>query len=338
MTAFGELLAAWVLRDFGLAAHSVEEVNHGADDAAQLWRVVSDVGAAYAVKLSGGGTAAGLVVSMQLANGGVDGIPSPILTRDERLFSERDGRRLSVVPWVSNHRALDGGMHAGHWAAFGSVLAQVHAAEVTDELIRILPREDHTHEGPALAVVDLNRRLGVAETDRTEVGVPDDELADELMYRWRVASGRVSTLVTRADRLGQELRRSTARPVVCHGDPHLGNLLLDAPKRVWLIDWDDVVLAPRERDLMFVVDGVLAFAPVTAQERAWFFDGYGAVDLDARRLAYYQCVRALLDLVDPAAAVIDGRRPRSERVDALEIVEGVLSPTGLVDIALRHSG
>jgi len=46
----------------------------------------------------------------------------------------------------------------------------------------------------------------------------------------------------------------------------------------------------------------------------------------------------LLDLVDPAAAVIDGRRPRSERVDALEIVEGVLSPTGLVDIALRHSG
>jgi spectinomycin phosphotransferase len=42
---------------------------------------------------------------------------------------------------------------------------------------------------------------------------------------------------------------------------------------LWLLDWDGVVVAPRERDLMFVVDGVLADAPVTAEQQSWFFDG-----------------------------------------------------------------
>jgi len=33
----------------------------------------------------------------------------------------------------------------------------------------------------------------------------------------------------------------------CHGDPHLGNLLIGADHDVWLIDWDDAFTAPRER-------------------------------------------------------------------------------------------
>lgn len=85
---------------------------------------------------------------------------------------------------------------------------------------------------------------------------------------------------------------------------------------------------------MFVIGGVLAFAPVTTEEQSWFFDGYGAADLDPDRLAYYRCTRALVDLVDPAAQVMDVRRPERERADALSIVRGVLSPTGLVSLAL----
>jgi spectinomycin phosphotransferase len=332
-------LRDWVGEDFGIDLVSVDGVGYGADEAAQLWRGVSVDGAMYAVKLSGGGTPAGLVVSAHLAAHGVAGVVAPVPTRDGRLWSERDGRRLSVMPWVSEDRALGGGMTAEHWAAYGALLADVHATAVTDALVTQLPREDHTHDRVASAARALQRRL--KETAHEPAGSGgNDHLVRALVAEWRTSAGLVTTLLEQADSLGRELRTREAPGVVCHGDPHLGNLLVGAVDRVWLIDWDDAVLAPRERDLMFAIGGVLAFAPVSPQEQSWFFDGYGAdgvgaADLDRTRLAYYRCTRALEDLVDPAAQVLDAHRSsESERADALSIVRGVLSPTGLVSLAL----
>ncbi len=42
--------------------------------------------------------------------------------------------------------------------------------------------------------------------------------------------------------------------VVSHGDLSLGNLLITPSKKIYIIDWDDVGLAPREKDFMFFVN------------------------------------------------------------------------------------
>lgn len=331
----GERLAAWVREDFSLDLTSIDEVEHGADEAAELWRGVCVDGAPYAVKLSGGGTPAGLVVSAHLAERGVLGVVAPIPTSGGRLWSERDGRRLSVVPWVSDDRALSGGMSAQHWASYGALLAKVHATGVPDSLAKLLPREDHAHQRVASTVRALDGRLHRSVDEPTGLECPADYLTSALAQEWRAAAGIVSTLLEQADGLGGELRTRHTPGVVCHGDPHLGNVLIGGDDRVWLIDWDDAVLAPRERDLMFVIGGVLAFAPVSPEEQSWFFDGYGAADLDPARLAYYRCTRALEDLADPAAQVVDVHRfTEPERAEALSIVRGVLSPTGLASLAM----
>lgn len=309
----GDRVRGWVEEDFALDLISTDAVEHGADDNAQLWRGTDAEGVRYAVKLSAGGTPAGLVVTAHLADLGVRGIAAPLPTRQGRLWSDRDGRRLSVVPWVSDHRALAGPMGAARWRAYGELLAQVHATAATDQVAGLLPREDHTHE----QLASTARALGV---------------------QWPEVAGVISSLLAHVDRLGRELRAREAPTVICHGDPHLGNVLLGGDDRVWLVDWDDAVLAPRELDLMFVIGGVLAFAPVTTEEQSWFFGGYGDIDLDPDRLAYYRCTRALVDLAGPAAQAADVSRPERERADAMSIVEGVLSPTGLVDLALSSVG
>ena len=94
----GDRLRVWVREDFGVELTSIDPVAHGADAAADLWRGASVEGARYAVKLSGGGTSAGLVVSAHLAEHGVAGAVGPVTSRSGRLWSERDGRRLSLVP------------------------------------------------------------------------------------------------------------------------------------------------------------------------------------------------------------------------------------------------
>ncbi len=304
----------WVEQDFALDLVDLDAVEHGADDNAALWRATAADGARYAVKLSGGGTPAGLVVTSHLASHGVRGIAAPVPTRHGQVWSDREDRRLSVVPWVSDDRALDGPMGAARWRAYGEVLAHVHATAATDEVADLLLREDHTHEQ-------------LAETARIRV------------REWPTLAGVLTSLVEHADRLGPGLGGdATVEYVICHGDPHLGNVLLGRADEVWLIDWDDAVLAPRELDLMFVIGGVLADAPVTPEEQSWFFDGYGPVGVDPARLAYHRCVRALVDLVDWAGQADDLSRPESDRASARSIVEGLVSATGLVTLALTSAG
>ena len=333
-----DALRVWIQQDFGVAVTTLTAVEHGADADAQLWRGFDADGASYAVKLSGAGTPAGLIVSAHLAGHGVAGVTRPLMSRKRQPWSEREHRRLTVVPWVSEARALEGEMSAAHWTSFGALLAKVHATAVTEALAMSLPREDHTHEQAASTVRALDSSLRLVADEPAAAGLTVDALVRALAQEWRTAGDRVSALLEQADGLGRELQARKATNVVCHGDPHLGNVLIGQDERVWLIDWDDSVLAPRERDLMFILGGVLAFAPVTQQQQSWFFDGYGATDLDPTRLAYYRCARALEDLACPAAQIFDLRRfTDRERADALSIVRGVLSPTGLVNLALASA-
>jgi Phosphotransferase enzyme family len=315
-------LRAWVRHDFGIDLTGLEKVHHGADSNADLWRGVSAQGDSYAIKLSGGGTAAGLIVSAELVRHGLAGVPAPSRTVDGRLWSERDDRRLSLVPWVSDERAYDGRTTAAHWRAFGDLLAGLHGTAVTEELARVLPRETHTHDKQSAITRALDHRL-------RGVTAGDDPLVRTVAREW-FGADLVSTVLQPADALGAELRRREDLPYsICHADPHQGNLLLGKEGEVWLIDWDDVILAPRERDLMFVIGGV--FGHPNEDQLRWFFEGYGEVRVDPARLAYYRCVRALEDVGAFAADVLNSEG--DDRAEALAIVQGGLSPNGLVALA-----
>ena len=54
----------------------------------------------------------------------------------------------------------------------------------------------------------------------------------------------------RYDNLGRSAEGLQTRFVITHGDPTPGNLILDAQKRLHLIDWDGVCLGPPEKDLV----------------------------------------------------------------------------------------
>jgi hypothetical protein len=62
------------------------------------------------------------------------------------------------------------------------------------------------------------------------------------------------------------------------------------------------MLAPRERDLMFVIGGISA-SFINPQQEAWRRAGYGPIAIDPLALAYYCYAWALSDIGDFAAQV-----------------------------------
>ncbi|MEU8391876.1 phosphotransferase [Micromonospora sp. NPDC048843] len=321
-------VAEQVRAGFGLRLSTMESVTSGADQHARLWLARDADGSRYAVKLSGGGTSAGLVVTAYLAEQGVPGIAAPLRADDGRLSIDNDGRRLSVVPWVSDRRALDGPMTGAHWRAYGEVLAAVHEVPVTVELSRLLPAGGAAYP----SIVTATRAMAARLRDPDPVDLADP-LVMELAGVWSAAADRLGVLIREVEHRAVDKRDRPGANVVCHGDPHLGNLLLGADGRVWLIDWDDAVLAPPECDLMFVLGGVLAFAPITAEQQQAVLAGYGRTDVDPVRLAWFLAVRALDDLSDWTRQALDLDAEAADRDRAARIVRGLVSPVGLVTLA-----
>jgi aminoglycoside phosphotransferase (APT) family kinase protein len=82
--------------------------------------------------------------------------------------------------------------------------------------------------------------------------------------------------------------------VICHTDLHGANLLVDPADELYILDWENAMLAPPEQDLFFFAGDErfwTLFWPNYARE----FEGAG---LDADTLAFYMYRRGLEDLAD----------------------------------------
>ena len=168
-----------------------------------------------------------------------------------------------------------------------------------------LPRHSHIDARvPALAK-KLQTRLSTR--------APEDEFEEELAEVWAQYDAIITRLLT--DRPPEP----TGPRVVCHGDPHLGNVLVG--NQLYLIDWDDVIFAPREQDLMFMLGGMGDVGPTTPEQVDAFLSGYGRHTLDRDAIRYYRHVRALEDVVTWSDQVITG----PDNANALAITKGILT-------------
>lgn len=308
MLAGVEKVRRWVREDFGLDVVELSPVGHGADVAAQVWKA-STVTNTYAVKWSGAGTNTGHQTAAYLADSGIPGIPELVRTTEGGLWSHHGKKRLTITPWIDGVRAAQTGLTTDQWTEYGVLLRRVHSAELPERLRDALPRHSPVDARiPALAE-EIQARLTTQ--------VPEDDLEAELATVWKQHQDTISFLLT-------------ARPpepsgprVVCHADPHLGNVLVDG--QLHLIDWDDVVLAPREQDLMFMLGGMGDIGPTTPQQLAAFLSGYGDHNIDEAAVQYYRHIRATEDVVLWAEQALTG----PDREGCLDILRGVLGPDGL---------
>jgi spectinomycin phosphotransferase len=130
-----------------------------------------------------------------------------------------------------------------------------------------------------------------------------DPAAQDLAPLWHERRDVIHTLVARAEELGRQLAQRAPPCVLCHADIHTNNVLLDVGGALWIVDWDDTVLAPKERDLMFVVGGGINRAVVGPREEELFLQGYGATTMDPLALTYYRYAWAVSDIGEYGAQV-----------------------------------
>jgi spectinomycin phosphotransferase len=122
---------------------------------------------------------------------------------------------------------------------------------------------------------------------------------------------------------------------VCHSDIHAGNILIGADDAFYIVDWDTLTLAPKERDLMYIGGGLLGNWLHPEEEEARFYRTYGQTQMDATALAYYRYERIVQDIAAFCEQLLLTNEGGEDREQSLGYVISNFLPNHTVAIAYQ---
>jgi spectinomycin phosphotransferase len=310
------------LRDhYGVDAAGVRFLPLGYDYAAAVYEVAARGGRFFLKVRFGPPNLAALAAAAALRAHGIPEVLAPLPTTGGAWWCADEDLALVLYPWIDGRDAATAGMSAGQWRTFGRALRAVHDAGLAARFRGRLRTE--AFDLPAAALVR-------AVDEAVAAGAIDPE-GLRWTAMWRANRERIAAALRRAEELGAVLRARPRAEVLCHGDIHQANVLVGDDGRVHLIDWDGPLLAPRERDLLFVVGAAIA-RRVLPEEEAAFFGGYGPVAIDRDALVYFRYERLLEDLGEFGRSVLlDPATGDAGRREAVDIVAAFFAPGGDLD-------
>lgn len=109
--------------------------------------------------------------------------------------------------------------------------------------------------------------------------------------------------------------------------------MLDGDSRFYIVDWDDSILAPRERDLMFIGGGQGFIGRTPQEEERLFYEGYGRVQVDPVTLAYYRCERIIQDVTVYCDELTHQSASDEDREESLRYLMANFVPGGTIERA-----
>ncbi len=263
---------------------------------------------------------------------GVTQVIAPLHTRAGQLWSHVEHFTLVVYPFVEGQDGFTVNLSDQHWIEFGLALRGLHSATLPADLLSRIPRETYP---------DMWRNQVRAYQGRAASETFADPAAAGLAALLRQRDDEINTLVRQAERLGEILRSRADVFVVCHADIHAGNLLIDSAGGLHMVDWDTLILAPRERDLMFVGGGLGGDGHTPDEEIALFYQGYGQTEADSLALAYYRCERIVQDIAAYCLEILDMTVGAEDRARGLHQLSAQFEPGNVVELAfhsIQHGG
>jgi spectinomycin phosphotransferase len=325
-----ETIIACIQASYGLPITQIAFLPLGGDLSTAVYRAAAADGTAYFCKLRRGDFDE-ITVDLPrfFSEQGIAQIIPPLVTTTGRLWAEVEDFRLILYPFVDGKSGFEVELTEGQWAAFGQALRRIHTTRLPAGLSKRIPKERYSSEWRGICRGIL-RRL--------EVETFADPITTRLAEYLRPRRETVLDLLERAERLARALAARPTEEVLCHSDIHPGNLHIDTRGALFIVDWDYPMLAPKERDLMFVGGGQGYVARTAEEEERLFYRSYGQAPVDPLAMAYYRCERNIIDLSVEARRIFTSSLNDQDRAQSYEIITWLFGPGGSVEMAYKAAG
>lgn len=295
----------------------------GADMGTAVYRVTTVDGTAYFLKLRRGFEEITVTVPIFLKSQGIQEIIAPIETKSKRGWADFGERKMILYPFIEGKNGFEMNVSDSHKQTLGAALKRIHTEKIPLELKRVIPQETFSPQWRE-RMKDVQRQV--------RNNTFSDPTAAKLANFVKSKDTEIIRLINRTEELAQELQSQTRELVLCHTDIHGANILITKNDQLYIVDWDSPLLAPKERDLMFVGGGI-----DNLWESEWdesvFYEGYGKVNIDLAVMAYYRYERVIEDLVAYGEQLLLTDEGGADREQAYRRFTGNFEPGQTIEIA-----
>jgi spectinomycin phosphotransferase len=252
-------------------------------------------------------------------------VVAPLPTRSGALWVPFGAFNLILYPFIEARTGMDAGLTRPQWTELGRALRKLHALDPPPHIRSSVLRES------------FDAPYWVAEMRRLQVRIDGaawrDAIDAELAAFWTHRRDQMYRLMTRTLALGRELLAVPREFVLCHSDIHTANVLVESKGALHIVDWDQPVFAPKERDLMFFGAG-LGSLTGDADDASHFYEGYGPTAIDRAAFAYYRYAWVMQDWVACGAEVLlYDELGEVTRRNSLRSFVAMFAPGNVVDVA-----
>jgi spectinomycin phosphotransferase len=315
------------LRDaYGLAITEITFLPLGADAYAAVYRATTSDGTPYFVKLKRRNfDPISVEVPKFLADIGIPQIIAPLTSTSGELSAQLGEYDVILYPFVEGQNGWNVALSDSQWKIYGQTLKHIHSLKLPQALADRIPRERYSPYWRERV------RAFQAQVETTDFA---DPVAAAMANFLKEKRRDIRYLVQRAEDLGKVLQNQATFDVLCHSDIHLGNLLIN-DETFYIIDWDQPILAPKERDLMFIGGGIGNGRYSPEQEETLFYPGYGQTEIDPVALAYFRYERIVQDFAAYSEEILLTDGDSEDRPEGLRRVMSQFQPNAVIDMAYR---
>ena len=279
-----ESIASCLREQYEIGVTNLEFLPIGNDATAWVYHVHTGGERDLFLKVKKGGAyAPSLLVPHFLKEQGLHQIVAPIADTSGKLSQPFGEFSLILYPLINGQTGAETGLTEAQWTEFGALLRRIHETSPTPQLAKEMRRETFAPQWALLA-----KELHVKVMNDEYAGPDSTQFERELAIYWKEKSDEISRIVARTEELGRLLQDRTTEFVLCHADIHTSNLLVTPDEQLFVVDWDETIIAPKERDLMFFVDKIAAGRAIGDKNSDCFFAGYGGKAIDPVGISYYR--------------------------------------------------
>lgn len=321
-----DLVISCLNTNYGIEVATLTFLPLGADMNASVYKAQTLDQSSYFVKLKRNHhNDISVVVVELLQMAGIQQIIPPVKTIHGQLTQHIEDFTLIVYPFVEGQNGFSRNLTDNQWLSLGKMLRQVHEIDVPPSIQNKIRLEAYSSKWR-----EIVRSLYI-HIEAKPIG---DAVALKLLKFMKEETLAIRRLVDRAEQLGKKIQNLSPKFVLCHSDIHAGNVLMDGNDTIYVVDWDDPIMAPKERDLMFIGGGVANVWNKPHEEKL-FYKGYGKTEVNTDILAYYRHERIVEDIAIYGQELLLKTSGGSDRPEMYKQFKCMFDPKGVVDIAFE---
>jgi spectinomycin phosphotransferase len=316
------------LRDaYGLNVEKISFLPIGADFNTAVYKVSTSNQTDYFLKLRRGEFIdSAVLVPKYLSDQDIKQVIPPLVSKTGQLWVSLASFKAILYPYVEGRNGVETKLSKKQWIEFGETMKKFHSIDIPSTLTSSVPQERFSSKW---------RETVKAFLGRIENEIFEEPVATKMALFLKSKSSQILELIDRAENLAIALQKQPLEYILCHADIHGWNLIVDKEGALYIVDWDTLIFAPKERDLMFIGAGISDSGRKPTEEESLFYQGYGSTEINQHAICYYRFERIIQDIAEYCEYIFLSDEGDDDRIQSFKYLQSIFLPNGIMERACQ---